>query len=35
MRHYKLGDQYISEKQLEKIESAAHELGRRLLAISM
>ena len=22
MRHYKLGDQYISEKQLEKIESA-------------
>ena len=26
MRHYKLGDQYISEKQLEKIESAAHEL---------
>ena len=35
MRHYKLGDQYISEKQLEKIESAAHELGRRLMAISM
>lgn len=35
MRHYKSGDQYISEKQLEKIERAAHELGRRLLAISM
>lgn len=35
MRHYKLGDQYISKRQLEKIESAAHELGRRLMAISM
>lgn len=35
MRHYKSGDMYISEKQKEKIENAAHNLGEQLLAISL
>ena len=35
MRHYKLGDTYISEKQARKIEQAFHEIGRELLTVSL
>lgn len=35
MRHYKLGDTYISEKQARRIEQAFHEIGRELLTVSL
>ena len=35
LRHYKCGDFPISDKQVKKIENALHDLGRRLLSVSM
>lgn len=35
MRHYKLGDTYISENQARKIEQALHGIGRELLTVSL
>ncbi len=35
MRHYKLGDTYISDAQARKIESCIHEIGREFLSISL
>jgi len=34
MRHYK-GGEYISKKQVEKIENALHELGREMLEVKL
>jgi hypothetical protein len=35
MRHYKLGDTYISDTQAHKIESCIHEIGQEFLSISL
>lgn len=35
LRHYKRGDFAISSKQVSKIETALHSLGKKLLAVSM
>lgn len=35
MRHYKLGDTYISDAQARKIESCIHEIGLELLSVSL
>ena len=35
MRHYKLGDTYISQKQAKKIESGLHKIGQELLSFTL
>lgn len=35
MRQYKSGNTYISEKQAAKIESSLHDLGKKLMQVSL
>ena len=35
MRHYKLGDTYISDAQAHKIESGLHEIAEQLLRVRL
>ena len=35
MRHYKLGDTYISDAQAHKIEVGLHEIAEELLSVSL
>ncbi len=35
LRQYKKGDTYISENQIEKIESGIHRLGKELCAVTL
>lgn len=35
LRQYKRGDTYISDKQIERIESGIHELGRELCELRL
>ena len=35
MRHYKVGDTYISAKQAHKIQEGLHEIAREFLSVSL
>ena len=35
MRHYKVGDTYISTKQAHKIQEGLHQIGREFLSVSL
>ena len=35
MRHYKVGDTYISSKQAHKIQEGLHQIAREFLAVSL